>query len=95
MRADLQGPRQKPKHKHPQTALQALHASAQDTEAKLVDVRRRIDEVDKEVKAFSQKGQRKRAKVALRRKKVLEKQATSVQNVCHCHLFQCSFVRVQ
>ena len=62
-------------------ALQTLHATAQDTEAKLLDLHRRMGEIDKEVKGFLQKGQRERAKVALRKKKVLEKQATAVQNV--------------
>jgi hypothetical protein len=61
--------------------LATLHATAQDTEAKLVDIHRKIGEVDAEVKAYLQKGQRERAKVALRRKKVLEKQVISVQNV--------------
>jgi peptidoglycan hydrolase CwlO-like protein len=73
--------------KQTEGALQVLHASHQDASAKIVDLQRRIDDVDKEVKAYMQKGQRERAKVALRRKKVLEKQAQAVQNVCYLFLW--------
>lgn len=67
-----------------ESALESLQATYQDTDAKLVEIHRKMDLVDKEVKDLLQKGQRERAKVALRRKKVLEKQAASVQNVRCC-----------
>jgi predicted nucleic acid-binding Zn-ribbon protein len=62
-------------------ALQTLQANQQDCEKKLADLHRRMEEATDEVKALLQKGQKEKAKLVLRRKKMLEKQATAVQNV--------------
>jgi hypothetical protein len=64
-----------------ESALNLLHASHQDATLKVQDLQRRTEEVEKEVKALLQKGQKERAKIALRRKKVLERQVQAVQNV--------------
>lgn len=67
--------------KKTETALQDLKSKQRDCETKLTDLQRRIDDTTNEVKALLQKGQREKAKLVLRRKNMLEKQVTSVQNV--------------
>lgn len=69
--------------KKTEAALQDLKTKQRDCETKLTDLQRRIDDTTDEVKALLQKGQREKAKLVLRRKNMLEKQVTSVQNVCH------------
>ena len=60
--------------------------NAEDNEAKLADLHRRIDKEQNEVKGLLQKGQKEKAKLVLRRKKMLEKQMLAVQNVCSLFL---------
>lgn len=66
--------------KKTENALQALRGNAEDCNAKLADLHRRMDEAQNEVKALMQKGQKEKAKLALRRKKMIEKQTMAVQN---------------
>eukprot|EP00892_Ulva_mutabilis_P000070 jgi/Ulvmu1/10063/UM006_0010.1 len=63
-----------------ESALQDLKSKQRDCETKLTDLQRRIDDTTNEVKGLLQKGQREKAKLVLRRKNMLEKQVTSVQN---------------
>lgn len=67
--------------KKTESALHDLKEKQRDCELKLTDLQRRIDDTTNEVKGFLQKGQREKAKLVLRRKNMLEKQVTSVQNV--------------
>lgn len=71
--------------KRTEGALQSLREKAQDSDAKLADLQRRMDESQNEVKALMQKGQKEKAKMVLRRKKMIEKQALAVQNVRPLH----------
>jgi hypothetical protein len=75
--------------KKTEAALQALRSNQQDCEAKLADIHRRMDDTQNEVKALLQKGQKEKAKLVLRRKKMLEKQAMAVQNVSPKHPSTC------
>ena len=72
--------------KKTEAALQALRGNAEDCNAKLADLNRRMDEAQAEVKALMQKGQKEKAKLALRRKKMIEKQTMAVQNVSTRHV---------
>ena len=73
--------------KKTENALQALRGNAEDCNAKLTDLYRRMDEAQNEVKALMQKGQKEKAKLVLRRKKMIEKQTMAVQNVSTLHVF--------
>jgi hypothetical protein len=70
--------------KKTESALQALRTNADDANAKLADLHRRMEEAQNEVKALLQKGQKEKAKLVLRKKKMLEKQTMGVQNVRLC-----------
>lgn len=66
--------------KKTEDALHELKSKQRDCELKLTDLQRRMDDTTEEVKALLQKGQREKAKLVLRRKTLLGKQVTSVQN---------------
>lgn len=75
--------------KKTENALHDLKAKQRDCELKLTDLQRRIDDTTEEVKALLQKGQRDKAKLVLRKKTLLGKQVTSVQNVCYLSVNHC------